>query len=238
MTDNLLRVGKAIAGEGTSKESLEVYKKRYKELKDHWDDAEKKLKENNVDTNREPIYFGFIQWVEQKEIDGLPRLPGLSGKVEVPEDHFIQFYVAARIKIESQHIKLQNLAKTNFENWFLDIDGNAGAVILSKNGGGSGTEWVLTEAGDNKVRIQNFGNSKFKEWFLDIDGKNGELLLTKSAEGSGTLWALSKEGDKSKLQNLGTSKYKDFYLDIDGNKGWVVLSKGGSGTNWRIVEVK
>lgn len=88
LTDNLWRIYKACAGNGTSKDSLEVYKKRYKELKSHWDDAEKKFKENKVDTNSEPVYVGFIDWVQKSEV--------LPGAPQVPTDHFIQFYVAAR----------------------------------------------------------------------------------------------------------------------------------------------
>ncbi len=97
LTDNLVRVGKAIAGGGTSEGSLDVYRQRYRELKSHWNDADEKFKKKGVDTKNEPVYFGFIEWVQKSTIP-VPSIPGVPKPPKIVTDHFIQFYVAARKK--------------------------------------------------------------------------------------------------------------------------------------------
>lgn len=76
------------AGEwfGANHDDKSVYEKRFETLKFHWDDVRKKFKDNGVDTKKEPIYFGMIEWTPKDSLTGLPQ------------DHKIQFYVAARKK--------------------------------------------------------------------------------------------------------------------------------------------
>jgi hypothetical protein len=137
-------------------------------------------------------------------------------------------------------VRLQNLGNSRFKDWYLDIDGNTGAVILTESSAASGINWRLTSLGGTTVTLQNLGNSRFKNWYLDIDGNTGAAILTESPIYSGTKWRLSSLGGTTvTLQNLGNSRFKDWYLDIDGNTGAAILteSPAASGINWRLNRV-
>ncbi|MDA2068443.1 hypothetical protein PDN02_28445, partial [Bacillus cereus] len=61
----------------------------------------------------------------------------------------------------------QNNAETQFQNWYLDIDGTTGDVILSRNLGRGGY-WRLTDHGNGIVTFQNNAETQFQNWYLDI----------------------------------------------------------------------
>ncbi|AFC28485.1 hypothetical protein PM3016_1562 [Paenibacillus mucilaginosus 3016] len=139
------------------------------------------------------------------------------------------------IPTRQYNVTLQNQGNSPYKNWYLDIDGNTGRVILSENQF-SGVFWSLTNHGNGIVTIQNQGNSHYKNWYLDIDGNTGQVILSQN-QFSGVFWRVSNHGNGIvTLQNQGNSPYKNWYLDIDGNTGRVILSQNQfSGVFWNLT---
>ncbi len=73
-------------------------------------------------------------------------------------------------------ISLQNTANTKFKDWYLDIDGHTGDVILWDHLA-SGGFWKLNNQGNDIVSLQNTADTKFKDWYLDIDGLPKYIIL-------------------------------------------------------------
>ncbi|MCR8927516.1 RICIN domain-containing protein [Priestia megaterium] len=137
-------------------------------------------------------------------------------------------------------VRFQNLGNSKFKDWYLDIDGNTGKVLLTESYAASGINWRMTSLGGTTITLQNLGNSKFKGWYLDIDGNTGAVILTESPTASGIRWRLiSLGGTTITLQNLGNSRFKDWYLDINGNTGTALLteSNSASGIKWRLTNL-
>ncbi len=132
-------------------------------------------------------------------------------------------------------LSFQNLGKSPYENWYLDIDGNTGALMLTERRDASGILWQPTLVGDGVYTLQNLGRSRFEGAYLDIDGNTGEVILA-DGEGTGTRWKITEENGKVKLQTLADGEYRGHYLDIDGNTGKVTLAAEGrsTGTAWKM----
>jgi hypothetical protein len=133
-------------------------------------------------------------------------------------------------------ISLQNNANTQWKDWYLDIDGETGDVILWPRLG-SGGYWKLTDHGNGTVSLQNNANTQWKDWYLDIDGETGDVILWPRL-GSGGYWKLTDHGNGTvSLQNNANTQWKDWYLDIDGETGDVILwPRLGSGGYWKFTD--
>ena len=88
---------------------------------------------------------------------------------------------------------IRNLGKSDYYNYYLDIDGKTGKVILSRKRE-AGANWLVSKAGtiegvDGYV-IRNLATSPYKGWYLDIDGREGTLMLTKKPV-DGIYWYLA-----------------------------------------------
>lgn len=130
----------------------------------------------------------------------------------------------------------QNTANTQFKDFYLDIDGHNGKLMLSDRQA-SGARWELTNRGENVITLQNTASSPFKDFFLDIDGNTGELILM-DGQASGAFWKVIDHGNcVVTLQNTANSPFKNFYLDIDGHNGNLMLSeRQASGTFWNLSD--
>lgn len=150
-------------------------------------------------------------------------------------EHFGYYPAQLLLSTRQRTVSLQNQGDSPFKNWYLDIDGNTGALMLSERLV-SGAYWELTDQGNGTVSLQNLGNSRFKNWYLDIDGNTGALMLSERLV-SGAHWKLNDHGaGRVSLQNLGNSRFKNWYLDIDGNTGALMLSERlVSGAFWSLT---
>ncbi|WP_142343863.1 RICIN domain-containing protein [Bacillus toyonensis] len=135
-------------------------------------------------------------------------------------------------------ISLQNNANTHWKDWYLDIDGHSGKLILWDRPG-SGNRWRVINHGNNVVSLQNTANTPWKNWYLDIDGHSGKVILWDRLSGGG-YWKLTEQGHGLvSLQNTENTPWKDWYLDINGHTGEIILEKNlGSGGYWRLSEVE
>jgi hypothetical protein len=125
---------------------------------------------------------------------------------------------------------IQNLGNSQYKNWYLDIDGSNGHVVLSQNLKGTGAHWKITE-GPNGISIQNMCNCSFRDGFLSM-GDDGQLWVTYIPV---HYWKITKNGSSSKIQSMEIIGVEGLYVDIDGNGGVVLESSPkGSGTNWLI----
>ncbi|OMF31924.1 RICIN domain-containing protein [Paenibacillus peoriae] len=134
-------------------------------------------------------------------------------------------------------VTLQNLGESRFKNWYLDISGSTGDLMLSEQLV-SGAYWKLDDHGDGIVSFQNLGESRFKNWYLDISGSTGDLMLSEQLV-SGAYWKLDDHGDGTvSFQNLGESRFKNWYLDISGSSGNLMLSEQlVSGAYWKLPDI-
>ncbi|HDR7598208.1 TPA: hypothetical protein QCX65_001505 [Bacillus mycoides] len=133
-------------------------------------------------------------------------------------------------------ISLQNNANTHWKDWYLDIDGNSGKLILWDRPG-SGNRWRVINHGNNVVSLQNTANTPWKNWYLDIDSHSGKVILWDRLSGGG-YWKLTDQGHGLvSLQNTENTPWKDWYLDINGHTGEIILEKNlGSGGYWKITD--
>lgn len=143
------------------------------------------------------------------------------------------YHRQAEFKRTQQTVALQNTAATQWQGWYLDIDGSNGKVILW-NHLGSGGRWKLAELDNGTVALQVTAEVPWKHWYLDIDGNTGEVILWDHLA-SGGRWKLTElGGNVVALQVTADVRWKDWYLDIDGTSGRVILwDHLGSGGRWK-----
>ena len=116
----------------------------------------------------------------------------------VTTERYVRLYVRYRRRTSDpvepsnsgRTISLQNAAATQWEGWYLDIDGGTGAVILWEHLG-SGGYWRLHDFGDGTVALQVTADVPWKNWFLDIDGNTGDVILWERLA-SGGYWRLTE----------------------------------------------
>lgn len=126
LTENLRRTYDACTGS-----TFEVAAKRYKEVKEHYDEVVKKFHEHNVDWKKEPTYFDVIEWTSYDSITGLPS------------DHWIRFYVAARKRGNSSAPK------------------RPVAYLEQRTDRNRAQQWELYDVGNRQHAIQNVRKREF-----------------------------------------------------------------------------
>lgn len=117
---------------------------------------------------------------------------------------------------------------------YLDIDGESGSVIIGPQSA-SGTQWRLTNQGNNIVTLQNLGNSRFKNYYLDIDGTTGGVILS-SRIYSGAYWLVTERDGELTFKNQGNSRFKNYFLNADVSGNVILSSKYTDRSRWITLE--
>ncbi|BBO34508.1 hypothetical protein PLANPX_4120 [Lacipirellula parvula] len=85
---------------------------------------------------------------------------------------------------------IRNRGKSDYFNYYLDIDGKTGALMLNKERA-AGANWIVRSVGNYRgykaYVIQNLAESPFRGHYLDIDGRKGTLMLNEKPA-SGIYW--------------------------------------------------
>lgn len=135
---------------------------------------------------------------------------------------------------------IQNQARGNlFYNYYLDINGRTGALMLNSSYCGGGCEWSFKEVRNGVYTIRNQAKgTPYYSHYLDINGRTGALMLNPEYCGGGCEWRLSNIRDTIfTVQNQAQgNKYYNYFLDIDGRTGALMLNSEycGGGCEWKI----
>ncbi|MCU5577185.1 hypothetical protein [Bacillus wiedmannii] len=124
-------------------------------------------------------------------------------------------------------VQLRNSAYGEF---YLGIDADTGAVVLSRHPGG-GVHWKMDEVTAILVTLQSRTRSLYLNYFLGIN-ENSSTVTLSACISNNVYWKMKRKGNIVTLQNLSNN----LFLGINGNTGAIELSNHqNEGTKWIIT---